>query len=175
VNNNAMQIPISYLKANYRVIEQDLYNYYLIKQHVKKIIEEYKISEEYQPTPSVSTNRPIDEGGRPKGKTSDSTYNQAVKCMRLRERYKNATSIYSALGFAEMMRRIEAIEYVLDRLESSSIGADKLKADLVKKRYFERRLTPDGLAIELHIHRSTVFKWCNDVIGEIATRLGFIV
>jgi hypothetical protein len=174
MKNNSMQMPTSYLKANYRAIEQDLYNYHLMKRYVGKIIEEYKISEEFIPSPSVSTNRPVD-GGRPGGQTSDPTYNQTIKSMALQKRYKNITPIYSALGFTEMVRRIEAIECVFDRLDNSSIGVDKLKAKLVKKKYFERRLTPDGLALEFHISKITVYRWCNDVIGEIATRLGFMV
>lgn len=168
-------MPQSYLKANYRVIEQDLYNYELMKRNIEKVIEEYKATEDFEPAPSVSTNRPVDGGGRPVGKVSDPTLRETLKCMLLKERFNKIYLMYSAIGFTEMVRRVEAIEYVLKRLESSSIGSDRLKAKLVKKRYFEKQLTPEGLAQVMHISRATVYRWCDDVIREIAAKLGFMV
>lgn len=169
-----MRMPTAYLKANYRVIEQDLYNYKLMKKYINEVIEEYKETEEYTPSPSVSTNKPAD-GGRPEGYASDPTFQQAIKSMILQERFKNVVSIYSALGFAELVRRVEAIDYVLDRLENSVIGSERTKAELIRKRYFERKLTPEGLAQTMHISRATVYRWCDDVIREIAAKLGFMV
>jgi hypothetical protein len=136
--------PKEYLKANFKVIEQDLYNYQFMKKKIEDVIEEFYLTE-FEPGPNTS-NIQIEPRS---GGISDPAFQQVVKSLTLEQRHKKIMSMVTAVGFTEMVRQIEAIEYVLERLKFSSTGVDRLKAELIQKKYFEKRLTPEGIAQEM--------------------------
>lgn len=181
----AANLPKSYFKANFKLIEQDLLNYQLMKEKIEEIIEELEACD-FEPGPkTIAYNDLYLTGYGPKSdygltarsvvrKVVDATYEQAIRDMALTERYARAKKVYGSLGVSEMIRRVEAIDDVLQRLENSTVEADRLKALLIRKRYFEKRWTTEGLIRELSISRATLYRWCQEVIREIAVKLGFI-
>jgi len=180
------QWPKSYLKANFKVIEQDLYAYRLMKKTITDLLEQLDEAESFEPglkATKLSDMYQIKEKNPNKSyiaahnlirPESNPTEGQALIMMHWEEKRKHLEQLLSATQYAEMIRRIKIIEYVLNRLENSSIGYEKQKAELIKARYFEQRLAPVGLAQEFHISLATVYKWSTEVVLEISRRLGFI-
>lgn len=183
--------PKQYLKANFKMIEQDLYTFRLMKETVVLIL---KVNE-LETTRQFHTgliNVPLNEMDnemsqlkeyRVRNLTNQISSNcqgsQAtepdIKNLQWEDERKYLRNILAGTQFSEMLRRVEAIEFVLTRLDNSEIGSEQKKSQLIRERYFENKLNPDGLALKFNISRRTVFYWCNDVIQEIANRLGFIV
>lgn len=73
-----------------------------------------------------------------------------------------------------MIRRINAIERVLERLERSNVADNRNRAKLIREKYFEQEKTDERIAQELSISRATFFRWQAKTIREIAKELGFI-
>ena len=157
----------------------------IIKGYIEKTINEF-LETDYEPTIKATTINDLYSSGKPSNKnnydnlhardsvreTSNSTLERALKLIYFKNRNSKVSSIISAVGFAEMVRKIEAIDDVLERFESSSIGDQRSKAELIKDRYFVHELTPDGLALKYSISKKIVYNWCYDVIYEIAKQMG---
>lgn len=183
--NRNSNMPKSLKRAYYRTIEEELYNYGFIKNYIEKTINEF-LETDFEPTLKATTiNDLYSTQGQSNKKdydnlhahssareTSNPTLEKALKLIYFKNRNNKVSSIISTVGFAEMVRKIEAIDQVLERFESSSIGDQRQKAALVKDRYFVHELTPDGLALKYSISKKTVYNWCYDVIYEIAKRMG---
>lgn len=67
----------------------------------------------------------------------------------------------------QMERTVRAIEKVLDML-------DEEKREFVRMRWWERKLTPTGIAEKLHIDERTVYRWQNEVIALVAVEMGLM-
>lgn len=68
-----------------------------------------------------------------------------------------------------MERVIEGIEMVLGELDE-----DKLK--LIELKYWQRprQLTDAGIAMELHVDKSTIYRWTQAICLKIAIELGLV-
>lgn len=66
---------------------------------------------------------------------------------------------------AALARTVTAIEKTVDMLDGD-------RRRLVELRYFEKYLTPAGVAKELHISERTFYNWRDEVIKLIAVELG---
>lgn len=100
--------------------------------------------------------------------TGDPTISKAEAVRRYRE------SMYAGTEYREMIRRINAIERVLERFEKSQIQDDKLKARLIREKFFEQEKSDSTLAQELNIDVRTLYRWQGRIVREIAKQLGFI-
>ena len=183
--NQNSNMPKSLKRAYYRTIEEELYNYRFIKGYIEKTINDF-LETDYEPALKATTINDLYSSNGISNKrdydnlhahnsirvTSNPTLEKALKLIYFKNQNNKVSSIISTIGFAEMVRKIEAIDDVLERFESSSIGDQRSKAGLVKDRYFVHELTPDGLALKYSISKKTVYNWCYDVIYEIAKRLG---
>ena len=67
----------------------------------------------------------------------------------------------------EQERIISAIESVLVRLGDQDM-------ELIRLKYWSGELTPDGIALKLHMDKSTMYYRLNNVQVEIARRLGWV-
>ena len=63
--------------------------------------------------------------------------------------------------------KVEAISSVVDYLSET----DRSIIDLM---YWHRGLTPEGIAMKLNLGRSTVYQRLNNILVEIARKLGYI-
>jgi hypothetical protein len=180
--------PKPYLKANFRVIEQDLYTYKLMKQTVTEKLEELDQANSFEPGLKATRINELYINDKPKNENkqyqeahstvrneSNPTQDQAFMAIHWEQRKKYLSTLLAGTQYAEMQRRVEAIDYVLKRLDNSFLGYEKSQAALIRERYFEHQLTPDGLAAKFNISRATVYRWSEDVIQEIAIRLGFLI
>ena len=67
----------------------------------------------------------------------------------------------------EQERIINAIESVYDKLSD-------LDKELIRLRYWDGKLTPEGIAIKLNLGRTTLYERLNNILVIIAKRLGYI-
>ena len=67
----------------------------------------------------------------------------------------------------EQERIVNAIESVLVKLNDQ----DK---ELIRLRYWDGKLTPDGIALKLNIGRTTLYERLNNILVILAKRLGYI-
>ena len=67
----------------------------------------------------------------------------------------------------EQERIVNAIESVLNNLTEQDL-------ELVRLRYWDGKLTPDGIAMKLNIGRTTLYERLNNILVIIAKRLGYI-
>ena len=67
----------------------------------------------------------------------------------------------------EQERIINAIESVLARLTDQD-------RELVRLMYWSGELTPDGIAFKMNIDRATLYYRLNNILVEIARRLGLV-
>jgi len=67
----------------------------------------------------------------------------------------------------EQERIVNAIESVYDNLSDQ----DK---ELIRLRYWDGKLTPEGIAMKLNIGRTTFYERLNNILVIIAKRLGYI-
>lgn len=67
----------------------------------------------------------------------------------------------------EQERIINAIESVLSNLNEQDL-------ELIRLRYWDGKLTPDGIALKLNIGRTTLYERLNSILVIIAKRLGYI-
>jgi hypothetical protein len=99
---------------------------------------------------------------------SDPTASKAEQIRKYRE------SRLSGTEYRETVRRVNAIERVMERLERSSIKDLNQLAILIKRWYFNQ----DPISVierDLNIARRTRYRWRDLVIRRIAKELGFIV
>lgn len=78
-----------------------------------------------------------------------------------------ATRIVSDRYIQWLSWKVNAIESVLAHLSDTDL-------ELIRLRYWSGDLTPDGIAMKLNIGRTTVFERLNNILVEIARRLGYI-
>ena len=175
-------MPKNLQKAYYYIIEQELYEYKFIKDYVTKIINAYLDSQDFEPSLPASnlhdfyiggqTNKEVTKAHNLVRNPKDTTLDQVLRMMSAKRTFNQAAAAISLISFAEMYRKVTAIDETLDRLKNSNIGDERKKCELVKARYFDNQLTPAGLALKFNISKRTVYNWCGDVIHEIAKRLG---
>ena len=67
----------------------------------------------------------------------------------------------------EQERIVKAMESVLDSLNEQDL-------ELVRLRYWDGKLTPEGIAMKLNIGRTTLYERLNNILVIIAKRLGYI-
>ena len=173
-------------KAYKTVIEWDLKTYKAMKMEIEAEI----VAIEEMVAPSATDIREnifiVPRSHRPKarqegdlptyihGKTtrvnySDPTANKAEQIRRYR------SQLLSGTEFKEMVRRVNAIERVLERLDSSPTVERRLRAELVKSKYFEQEETDDQIMARLNVSKTTYYTWIQKTIYEIAKELGIII
>ena len=67
----------------------------------------------------------------------------------------------------EQERIVNAIESVLNNLNEQDL-------ELIRLRYWDGKLTPEGIALKLNIGRTTLYERLNNILVIIAKRLGYI-
>ena len=67
----------------------------------------------------------------------------------------------------EQERIVNAIESVLDNLNEQDL-------ELIRLRYWDGKLTPEGIALKLNIGRTAYYQRLNNILVIIAKRLGYI-
>lgn len=121
-------------------------------------------------SPEYSDGRPVEcIRSRPTRTGNDPTAARAELISEYREQ------IYCATEYRETIRRIRAINQVLDRLERSQRPDDRLKLHLIKAKYFEQVKTDTAIAEELGISERTFRNWKNGILLEIAKHLGYVI
>lgn len=180
-------------QANFKVIEQDLYTYKLMKKQIQEILEEiddmaapsttgnynyYTSATKSSRSPESLSDCSLDccqdyspeyIHGRKQFRFSDPTAKKAEQIME----YKR--NILSGLELREMIRHVEAIEYVLERLAGSTRPDAKIRLALIEEKYFKCELTDEGIVQKLNISLRTFYYWKKGIVMEIGARLGFIV
>lgn len=63
--------------------------------------------------------------------------------------------------------KVEAIGSVINNLND-------IDREILNLMYWQRGLTPEGIAIKLHLGRTTVYERLNNILVEIARKLGYI-
>lgn len=132
-------------KSNFKSIESELYCYYESKKYLEEMREEIL---------EGSSGQEIGVAVQ-SGTIGNTTMNKAIKLASSRE-------------ILEVERRLRAIDKVLGLLER-----DEKKLRLVQMKYFERRYTDIGIALELDISERTFYNWRKDIIKLIAEQLGW--
>ena len=134
-------------KSNFKMIESELYCYKESKKYLDELREE------------IIEGSAAQEAGVAvqSGTTSNVTMNKAIK-------------LASSIEMLEVERRLRAIEKVLGLLEK-----DDKKLRLVQMKYFERRYTDIGIALELSISERTFYNWRKYIIQLIGQQLGWKV
>ncbi len=132
-------------KSNFKVIEAELYCYHESKRYLEDLREEILEGSATQEVGMAVQS----------GTTGDTTMNKAIKLTSSRE-------------ILECERRIRAIEKVLKMLEK-----DDKKLRLVQMKYFQRKYTDIGIAMELDISERTFYNWRKEAIRLIAEQLGW--
>ena len=130
-------------RANFRMIEAELYCYHESKKQLELLREEII---ESTPTQEVSV----------KSGPGDITQSKAIKLVNNRE-------------IIEMERRIKAIDKAIEVLKTSS---EPRKYELMKMKYFEWKYTDIGISMELSISERTFYRWRREIIELIANFLG---
>jgi hypothetical protein len=177
--------PIQKRKANREAIEWDLKTYKAMKKEIDDILQE--IDDMAAPTatdvrssiysiPHKSTFKPRQLGDQPEYIASHPTRNEgdptASKAEEIR-RYRELK--LSGTEYREMVRRINAIERVMERLERSKVPDDILKAKLIRMKYFDQDDTDKGIRAKLDISERTFYRWQIFVIKRVAKELGFVI
>jgi hypothetical protein len=132
-------------RANFRLIEKEVYHY----------VARCKQVAQWRTNIIYATNIPDVAVQSDPG---DTTANKAIK-------------LQSGV-MAEIIRRLEAIEWACNVYKQHPESA---RWELVKLKYFEGRLTNDGIMQELSIGHDTFYRWRNEFIQLIADRLGWEV
>jgi hypothetical protein len=105
----------------------------------------------------------------PTRSTNDPTPDRAELISEYRARVLCATE------YRETVRRLNAIDRVLIRLERSQKPDDRLKLQLLKAKYFDQAKSDQQIADDLHISERTFRNWKNGLLLEIAKQLGMVV
>lgn len=150
--------PKQKLKAAREVIEWELKTYPATVKQINDLMAEI---EEIAHPAAVG----FGSIGRGNG-VGDPTPQKAERIWNERERLLSGTQ------YCEVVRRINAIERVLDRFERRDLTA-KL-ADLVRVRFFKGGSKFEVMQ-ELHISERTYYRHLDLVIGAIAQELGFVI
>ena len=130
-------------RANFKMIEAELYCYHESKKQLELLREEII---ESTPSQEISV----------KSSPGDPTQTKAIKLVNNRE-------------IIEMERRLKAIDKAIEILKTNN---ESRKYELLKMKYFERRYTDVGICMELGISERTFYRWRREVIELIANFLG---
>lgn len=136
-------IEMSIEKANFRMIEAELYCYKESKKELELLREEII---ESSPGPGENVQSGL----------GDTTKNKAIKLTSSRE-------------ILEIQRRLTAIEKAIEILEN---GSEQKKFRLLRMKYFDRRFTDIGIQMELDISERTFYRWRREIVELIANYLG---
>lgn len=147
-------------RANFRMIEAELYNYRWSKSILAQALRELNVMAD-----STVMAAPTDE---PRVQTS--WYLNDIVFHRAEELIKQQR--YTAAALRETARRLEAIEYMLRRLDQDP---EKNKRRLIEMRYFDGRLSDEAIRQELAISESTFRRWRREAVELVAERLGVVV
>ena len=171
---------------NFKMIEQELKNYYATKNEVKRIETQIKqfIEDIAYPESGIKTefvtHKAIIDGREIEIKTyspvipgrggiSDPTSEKAIKAYLYWQQTKNS------LVMLEIERRIKAIEYTIWLLHETDYPDGKAKYKFLKEKYFEKRLSERQLLEEIGISRTTAWRWKKEIVGIVAQRLGWVI
>jgi hypothetical protein len=165
-----------------KVIEWDLFTYESVKKDIERVIEEieemaaasatdireniYSQSKQVQFDGGFNTSIVI---GKPPHGPGDPTADKAEVIRKYRQ------AVLSNTEYRESVRRINAIEEVLEILDKSAITDNNLRAKLIREYYFKQDKALSVIANELHICEKTAQRWKYKTIYEIAKRLGFVI
>lgn len=130
-------------RANFRMIEAELYCYEESKEQLELLRKEI-----IESTPSQEINVKTGPG--------DPTQTKVIKLLNSRE-------------IIEMERRLKAIDKAIEILKTSN---EPKKYKLLHMKYFERRYTDVGICMELGISERTFYRWRREIIELIANFLG---
>ena len=130
-------------RANFKMIEAELYCYEESKRQLELLREEI-----IESTPTQEVNVKTGPG--------DPTQTKAIKLVNSRE-------------IIEMERRLKAIDKAIEILKTSN---EPRKYELLHMKYFERRYTDVGICMELGISERTFYRWRREIIELIANFLG---
>lgn len=130
-------------RANFKMIEAELYCYEESKKQLELLREE------------IIESTPIQEFNV-KTSPGDPTQVKAIKLVNSRE-------------IIEMERRLKAIDKAIEILKTSN---EPRKYQLLHMKYFERRYTDVGICMELGISERTFYRWRREIIELIANFLG---
>jgi hypothetical protein len=83
--------------------------------------------------------------------------------------------ILCATEYRETVRRLNAINRLVTRLEHSQKPDDRLKLQLLKAKYFDQDKSDQQIANSLHISERTFRNWKNGLLLEIAKQLGMVI
>ena len=130
-------------RANFKMIEAELYCYEESKRQLELLREEI-----IESTPIQEVNVKTSPG--------DPTQTKVIKLVNSRE-------------IIEMERRLKAIDKAIEILKTSN---EPKKYQLLHMKYFERRYTDTGICMELGISERTFYRWRREIIELIANFLG---
>ena len=65
-------------------------------------------------------------------------------------------------------------ERIVNAIESVLNGLNEQDRELIRLRYWDGKLTPEGIAMKLNIGRTTFYERLNNILVIIAKRLGYI-
>lgn len=162
-------------RSNFRTIEMELYNYRETKQDVavglaadlKELEEAAYYSRQISATASKGGEEDpnIDPSFiRPQGGYSDPTLFKTEHVMSVRRRMIRQ--------YQETLRRLEAIEWMLQCLESDP---EPGKLRLIEMKYFNHAGSNDILMEKLGVSRATFYRWQREAIRLVAYRLGWTI
>lgn len=134
---------MSVAKANFRMIEAELYCYHESKKSLELMREEI-----IESTPEAGEK--VQTG---LGKTTEV---KAIKLVNNRE-------------IIEIQRRLSAIDKAIEILKTSN---EPRKYELLEKKYFEKRLTDIGIQLDLNLSERTFYRWRREIVELIANYLG---
>lgn len=70
-------------------------------------------------------------------------------------------------------KKLEQLQNIVDAIESVVEKLTDEKKRLVCLRYWEKRLTWDGIAAELHVSRRQAMRWRDEIVRAVAEKIGW--
>lgn len=134
-------------RANFRLIESELYSFHDTLQELENLKKDIILSTPARESEIRSTD------------ISNETQARAL-------------NLVSSPEILELSRRVNAIQFAIDILTQAP---EPRKYDLLRLKYFERRLTDSGIMRELSIEQATFYRWRREIIQLIANKLGWKV
>ena len=80
--------------------------------------------------------------------------------------------LQSSAALQETSRRVRAIEYAL---EETANRCDTSRVRLIELKYFDNKLTNEGIMQELKIGSNSFYRWRREFVRLVAERLGWVV
>lgn len=134
-------------RANFRLIESELYSFHDTLRELENLKKDIILA------------TPVKESEIRSTDTSNETQARAL-------------NLVSSPEILELSRRVNAIQFAIDILQQAP---EPRKYDLLRLKYFERRLTDSGIMRELSIEQATFYRWRREIIQLIASKLGWKV